>query len=128
MAFVITDICIGCKDSSCATECPVGCIHPQPGEQGYETAAQLYIDPVACIDCNVCSSVCPVDAIYPADLVPAEHAASVLANAVHYASSTSAEEPTPQSARPAVVRSGAVGRMLGLVSRARRGSRGKDEN
>ena len=30
----------------------------------------LYIDPEVCIDCGACEPACPVQAIFPADLVP----------------------------------------------------------
>lgn len=33
---------------------------------------QCYIDPDICIDCGACLPVCPVDAIYTGDGVPAE--------------------------------------------------------
>jgi NAD-dependent dihydropyrimidine dehydrogenase PreA subunit len=64
MAYVIADLCIGVKDTACVRVCPVGCIHPTPEETGFDAAAQLYINPDICIDCSVCASVCPVEAIY----------------------------------------------------------------
>jgi ferredoxin len=30
----------------------------------------LYIDPEVCIDCGACEPACPVQAIFPQDLVP----------------------------------------------------------
>ncbi|MFI6165555.1 ferredoxin [Nocardia sp. NPDC051052] len=84
MAYVITEVCVGNKDASCAEVCPVGCIHPEPGEAGFEAAEQLFIDPTAYIDCDACFSVCPVAAIHPADRIPAEHATSVTLNAACY--------------------------------------------
>jgi len=30
----------------------------------------LYIDPAVCIDCGACEPACPVQAIFPEDLVP----------------------------------------------------------
>ncbi|MDA3005815.1 MAG: ferredoxin, partial [Actinomycetota bacterium] len=42
MAYVITEPCIGTKDTSCADVCPVDCIHPAPGEENADTATMLY--------------------------------------------------------------------------------------
>ena len=58
MTHVITQRCIGVKDSTCVEVCPVDCIHGKPED------VQLYIDPDICIDCAACTSVCPVNAIY----------------------------------------------------------------
>mgnify|MGYP003348166495 CR=1 FL=1 len=63
MAYVITEPCIGTKDTACADVCPVDCIHPAPGEEGADTSTMLYIDPSECIDCDACVEACPVDAI-----------------------------------------------------------------
>jgi NAD-dependent dihydropyrimidine dehydrogenase PreA subunit len=65
VAYVITDGCVDVMDRSCLTQCPVDCI--QQGER------MLYIDPDGCIDCGACEAMCPQDAIYfdqelPADL------------------------------------------------------------
>ncbi|MFW0788439.1 FAD-dependent oxidoreductase [Gordonia sp. CPCC 205333] len=63
MTFVITAPC--CNDASCATVCPVNCIHPTPGEPEFATADMLYIDPDSCVDCGLCLVACPVSAIVP---------------------------------------------------------------
>ncbi|MEO7078669.1 MAG: ferredoxin family protein, partial [Rhodococcus sp. (in: high G+C Gram-positive bacteria)] len=68
MSYVITQNC--CNDAACADVCPVGCIHPSPGEPGYASTEMLYIDPVRCIDCGACAEACPVDAVYSADALP----------------------------------------------------------
>lgn len=70
MAFVITQPCIGTKDASCVDVCPVDCIHPQPGEPGYEDAEHLYINPNECISCGACEPACPVTAIFEEATVP----------------------------------------------------------
>jgi len=70
MAYVITEPCIGTKDSSCVEVCPVDCIHPVPGEDGHDEAEQLFINPSECIDCDACVEACPVDAIFAEDQVP----------------------------------------------------------
>jgi ferredoxin len=62
MTYVITDACVGVKDNSCTEVCPVDCIHPTPGEQGYDESDQVYIDPGECIECDACVVACPVDA------------------------------------------------------------------
>ncbi|MEU1209407.1 FAD-dependent oxidoreductase [Nocardia sp. NPDC005825] len=63
MPHVITQPC--CNDASCVPVCPVGAIHPHPGEPGFKTTEMLYIDPATCVDCGVCVSACPVGAILP---------------------------------------------------------------
>jgi len=70
MAYIITEPCIGVKDSACVGACPVDCIHPRPDEAEFANASQLYIDPEECIDCGACVPECPVEAIYPEDEVP----------------------------------------------------------
>ncbi len=72
MPFVITQPCIGTKDASCVDVCPVDCIHPGPGEPGYESAEQLYIDPNECISCGACEPACPLTAIFEESAVPDE--------------------------------------------------------
>jgi NAD-dependent dihydropyrimidine dehydrogenase PreA subunit len=62
MTYVITEPCKGRKDASCVEVCPVDCIHPAPGEDGYLDAEMLFIAPDECIDCGACTEVCPVDA------------------------------------------------------------------
>jgi NAD-dependent dihydropyrimidine dehydrogenase PreA subunit len=71
MAYVIAEPCIGNKDNSCVDVCPVSCIHPARGEPGFEAAEQLYVHPEECIDCDACASMCPVEAIFPEDQLPA---------------------------------------------------------
>ena len=84
MAYVIAEPCIGTKDTACVDACPVDCIHPSKRESEYETAQQLFIDPVECIDCGACVPVCPVSAIYAADDLPDKWKHYVEINAKHY--------------------------------------------
>ena len=56
MAYVIIDTCIDCKDASCVSCCPVDCI--------YEGPRSFYIHPDECINCGICVSVCPPEAIF----------------------------------------------------------------
>ena len=62
MPYVITEPCIGVKDKSCMTVCPVDCI--------YEGDEMLYIHPDECIDCGACVPACPVEAIFALDETP----------------------------------------------------------
>lgn len=57
MTFVVTDVCIMCKHTTCVEVCPVDCF--------YEGENTLVIDPDECIDCGVCEPECPIDAIIP---------------------------------------------------------------
>jgi ferredoxin len=66
MTFVITEPCIGVKDATCLDVCPVDCIATIDEEE------MFYIDPVTCIDCGYCESVCPVNAIFDEFRVPSE--------------------------------------------------------
>ena len=70
MAYVITEKCIGTKDSACVDVCPVDCIHPRKDEPEFATVEQLYIHPDECIDCGACVPACPVEAIFAMDEVP----------------------------------------------------------
>ena len=44
----------------------------------------LYIDPEVCIDCGACEPACPVQAIFPQDLVPEKWAHYTQINADWY--------------------------------------------
>ena len=86
MPFVITDPCIGTKDSACVDVCPVDCIHPRKDEPEFEQATILYIHPEECIDCGACVPACPVAAIYDSpESTPASQKALIEANAVYRA-------------------------------------------
>ena len=84
MTFVIAEPCIGTKDTACVDACPVDCIHPRADEAEFDAAAQLYIDPVECIDCGACVPECPVEAIFPEDEVPDEWLEYTKINADHF--------------------------------------------
>ena len=51
--------CMHCSDAPCAAVCPVDCF--------YEGPNMLVINPEECIDCALCESECPVDAIKSED-------------------------------------------------------------
>jgi NAD-dependent dihydropyrimidine dehydrogenase PreA subunit len=63
VTYVIAQPCVDVKDKACVEECPVDCI--------YEGRRSLYIHPDECVDCGACEPVCPVEAIYYEDDLPA---------------------------------------------------------
>lgn len=76
MTYVIAEPCVDVKDKACVMECPVDCI--------YEGDRTLYIQPDECIDCGCCEPVCPVEAIFYEDDVPAEWSAFTAAGAAFF--------------------------------------------
>lgn len=64
MTYVVTEPCINCKYTECASVCPTDAFREGPNF--------LTIDPIDCIDCDACVPECPVEAIYPDDEVPEE--------------------------------------------------------
>jgi NAD-dependent dihydropyrimidine dehydrogenase PreA subunit len=84
MPFVITDPCIGTKDTACVDVCPVDCIHPRKDEPAFEAALMLYIHPEECIDCGACVPACPVAAIYDShDTTPSNQKDLIPANDIY---------------------------------------------
>jgi NAD-dependent dihydropyrimidine dehydrogenase PreA subunit len=79
MAYVIAQPCIDVLDTACVTVCPVDCIH---FEEGLDR--KLFIDPDECIDCGACEPECPVNAIFPADSLPANWANFAAIDATWY--------------------------------------------
>ncbi len=77
MTYVITAACVDVKDKACIEECPVDCI--------YEGERMLYIQADECVDCGACEPVCPVEAIYYEDDVPADQKEFTEANVVFFA-------------------------------------------
>lgn len=63
MAYIVTENCIKCKYTDCVSVCPVDCF--------YEYKEMLVIDPEECIDCALCETECPADAIFSENGVPA---------------------------------------------------------
>jgi ferredoxin len=84
LAYIITEPCIGTKDSACVDVCPVDCIHPRKDEADFEAATQLYIHPDECIDCGACVPACPVEAIFALDEVPEKWKNYIDINAKHF--------------------------------------------
>ncbi|MEW2571828.1 FAD-dependent oxidoreductase [Streptomyces sp. NPDC047070] len=97
MTFVITQSC--CNDTSCVAACPVQCIRPRPGDPGFTTTEQLYIDPATCIDCGACAAECPVDAIVHETDLPARLEEFRGINADYFA-----EHPLGDTSPPLLVR------------------------
>ena len=64
MSYVVTENCIKCKHTECVEVCPVECFH--------EGEFSLVINPEECIDCSLCESECPVNAIFFEDDVPVD--------------------------------------------------------
>lgn len=82
MAYVITGTCT--KDEHCIETCPVNCIHPTKDEPDFATAAQLYVNPMECIDCGACIPVCPTTSIFNLEELPAELQEFVQKNAAYF--------------------------------------------
>lgn len=72
MAYVITDACQ--KDFVCVEQCAVSAIAPGQGDPAAETVSQVHINPVECIDCGNCASVCEHGAIFAESDLPADKA------------------------------------------------------
>ena len=84
MPFVITDPCIGTKDTACVDVCPVDCIHPRKDEPDFATAEMLFIHPDECIDCGACVPACPVEAIFALDETPDKWKDYITKNSAYY--------------------------------------------
>ena len=84
MPFIITEPCVGTKDTACVEVCPVDCIHPTKDEDKFAKADMLYIDPEECIDCGACEPACPVEAIFEQDAVPENQQKYIQINADYY--------------------------------------------
>ena len=63
VTYVITEACIGTKNTACVSACPVDCI--------YAAGDHFLINPAQCIDCSMCMPPCSVEPIYPEDQGPA---------------------------------------------------------
>ena len=79
MAYVVTSLCVDCKDTACADVCPVECIYEEKGGAS-KYANQLFIHPDECIDCTNCEPACPWKAIFEEDEVPGLFKDSIEAN------------------------------------------------
>ncbi len=68
MTHVVTARCLDCRYTDCCAVCPVEAFHK------IDDPAMLVIDPVTCIDCQLCVPECPVHAIYADNELPAHYA------------------------------------------------------
>jgi ferredoxin--NADP+ reductase len=75
--------------------CPQNCIHPVPGEPGFESAETLFIDPRSCIDCTACVEACPASAIKPEQALTVTESPYAARNREFYA-----QAPAPANRRP----------------------------
>ena len=73
MTYVVTESCIRCRYTDCVEVCPDDCFHAGPD--------MLVINPDECIDCNLCVSHCPVNAIYAEDDLPPDQTDFLAINA-----------------------------------------------
>jgi len=73
MTYVIAEACIDVKDGDCTNVCPVDCI--------YEGGRMFYIQPDECVNCAICVSVCPVEAIFAEEDLPPGSAPFLAVNA-----------------------------------------------
>ncbi|MFI5831372.1 ferredoxin FdxA [Streptomyces sp. NPDC051578] len=62
MTHVVTEPCIMCRNTECVSVCPVDCFRQGPN--------MLAIDPDECIDCALCVTKCPTNAIFAEEDVP----------------------------------------------------------
>ena len=86
MAFVISAACIDVKDKSCIEVCPVNCIYSDAEDR------MCYIHPGDCIDCAVCESACPVQAIHPDQEVPRDAVRFIELNALWFEDKAAARQ------------------------------------
>ena len=84
MTYIIAEPCVNTKDTACVDVCPVDCIHPRKDEGNFEKETMLYIDRDVCIDCGACEPACPVQAIFPEDLVPEKWKHYIKLNDEHF--------------------------------------------
>lgn len=83
MAYVITRLCRDCVDGACVEICPENCIlEHRPSGGPSNLPRQLFIDPIACTNCNACVIECPWEAIYADHEVPAAFKDDIALNAL----------------------------------------------
>jgi NAD-dependent dihydropyrimidine dehydrogenase PreA subunit len=95
MTYTIAEPCVDVMDQACVSVCPVDCIH---FEEGVDRS--LFIDPNECIDCGACEPECPVNAIFPAESVPAEWEQYTPINAIWFTDKDAARAMI-EAAKPA---------------------------
>lgn len=91
MTYVVTENCILCKHTTCVEVCPTDAFREGPNF--------LVIAPDACVDCDICRSECPIDAIYSDEDLPADQAHFLPLNAelaLVWQEITEAKDPLPE--------------------------------
>lgn len=73
MTYIVTNNCIQCRYTECVTVCPTNSFHVGKNF--------LVINPTNCIDCSLCESMCPVNAIYQELEVPKTQKDFIILNA-----------------------------------------------
>jgi ferredoxin len=83
MTWVVTERCDNCRYTDCVDVCPVDCFYliDQPHKM-------VVIDPDTCIDCSLCETTCPVNAIYRDEEVPEPYEFWIERNKVLFKSGT----------------------------------------
>jgi ferredoxin len=103
MTWVITKLCLDCKDTECVEVCPVDCIYELQVEDEVFSKNMLYINPSECIDCAACEPACPWQAIYEDSQVPEVLKESIDLNRKvfeKYSLDNFSTEPTPIKKNP----------------------------
>lgn len=84
MAFIIAEPCINVKGHGLCGGLSGG-LHPSSKRQArLPVREMLCIDPDECIDCGACEPACPVQAIFPEDMLPEHWKQFVEINARYY--------------------------------------------
>ena len=73
MAYIVTENCKDSKYTDCVEICPVDAFH--------EGENMVYINPNFCVDCDLCVTSCPVEAIYAEKDLPEKYRKWVEINA-----------------------------------------------
>ena len=85
MTYIITEPCVGVKDSACVDVCPVDCIYTRDQDD------MFFISPDECIDCAACEPVCPVTAIFAEDATPPQWAPYIAMNYDYFTNNDSSD-------------------------------------
>jgi ferredoxin len=100
VAVVITRLCQDCVDGACVDVCPTDAIvEHRPQDRPSELPNQLFVNPNACISCNLCVPECPWEAIYDEDDVPQPFSSDIALNNRAYEKSTEYHVPASKLSR-----------------------------
>ena len=102
MTVVITRLCQDCVDGACVDVCPCEAIvEHRPHDRASELPNQLFVNPDACITCNICIPECPWEAIYEEDDVPKAFASDIPLNRRSFEKSAEYHVPASKLSRGA---------------------------